>query len=174
MSGFDNSWMPFGNDEHSDPRSLAPSWPTPHTRVAEMVSLGRIVSSDVVLDLGSGSGSVLIALAQATGCRCVGVEIDETLIESSRRDAEEKGLGDRVTILKQDIMEYDKLGEYTVVVMFLQPWSLAMLGPRLVKAVEGGTRVMSYWWELQDQPKRFRAKTGDTNNLYLYEKEPKS
>lgn len=137
-----------------------------------MIALGRIGPNDVVLDLGSGNGSVLIALAQQTGCKCVGVEIDEGLIDESRRDAEEKGVAERVTILKQDIMEYDKLGDFTVVVMFLQPWSLAMLGPRLSKAVGGGSRVMSYWWELQDMPKAFRSKTGGTNNLYLYEKEP--
>lgn len=185
---FDTSWMPFPCAAGADLRSVAPFTVTPRSRALEVCTLARIISSDLVVDLGSGDGSLLFAVAEATGAMCTGVELDPLLVDSSRELM--KGLPSylaaaaaaaaipqavgayssppQVNILMEDLME-TALAQYGVIIVFLTPWGLARLGPKLRDCCERGARICSYMFPLLDMPKRLESSTGVMNNLYLYE-----
>jgi predicted RNA methylase len=50
--------------------------PTPSAVVDAMLKLARVTASDVVYDLGSGDGRILIAAAKMYGAHGVGIDID--------------------------------------------------------------------------------------------------
>ena len=68
----------------------------------ELAALCRIARDSCVLDAGCGVGMTPCYLAQAVGCRVVGVDISERMIAWARRRAQRARLGDRVTFAVAD------------------------------------------------------------------------
>ncbi|MCB0882007.1 MAG: methyltransferase domain-containing protein [Thermoleophilia bacterium] len=58
-----------------------------------------------VLDLGSGSGGPAVYIADRTGCRLTGLEVNEVGVEVSRSVAQKAGLEDRVDFVLADGMD---------------------------------------------------------------------
>lgn len=59
-----------------------------------------------VLDVGAGSGAVALALAtRMSGCRIVGLEIDERMAELARHNARLNGLEGRIRFVAGDLLE---------------------------------------------------------------------
>src|SRR5918998_1223319 len=79
-----------------------PFVPTPQVVVDEMLRLAGVTSKDVVYDLGSGDGRIVITAARKFGARAVGVELDNHLIYQSEESARQANLGERVKFLQQD------------------------------------------------------------------------
>ena len=71
--------------------------PTTPDRVLAAGRLAGISPPDLVLDLGSGNGTVLCTLADAFGCRGLGIEHRPASVDAARALARERGLEDRVT-----------------------------------------------------------------------------
>jgi SAM-dependent methyltransferase len=71
--------------------SLAPYAPTVAPRRMLALRAARVTSSDVVYDLGSGKGDVLLDAARTFGCRCVGLEWRHALVEEARARARKAG-----------------------------------------------------------------------------------
>lgn len=69
-----------------------------------------------VLDVGTGSGRLALALADEAG-RVVGIDVDARAIETARRLARERGLG-HVTFVEADAerIDYRPLGPFDLVV----------------------------------------------------------
>ena len=65
--------------------NLAPYIPTPMSLVNTMLEYATVQSSDVVYDLGSGDGRIVIAAAQKFGARGVGVEMVPELCRTAER-----------------------------------------------------------------------------------------
>src|SRR5690606_19466388 len=105
--------------QQSRPRgdSLAPFVPTPQDVVQRMLSLAGVKAGDVVYDLGSGDGRLVIAAAKL-GARGVGVDIDPQRIEESRANAKAAGVADQVEFRLQDALEAD-ISDATVVTLYL-------------------------------------------------------
>src|SRR5580658_5594634 len=82
------------------PENLAPSIPTPMTVVDRMLELGRVKANDVVYDLGSGDGRIVIAAAQKFGARAVGVEMLPDLCRAAQKRIHDLGLDDRASIVE--------------------------------------------------------------------------
>ena len=61
--------------------------PTPPDVVKRMLDLAAVKKDDVVYDLGSGDGRIVIAAAKSHGCKAVGVELDGDLVAKSRARA---------------------------------------------------------------------------------------
>ena len=78
-----------------------PFWGTPPAKVQVMLELAEVTEDDVVYDLGSGDGRIVIAAAERYGARGVGIEIDPGLVEKSRWNAREAGVADRVRFLRR-------------------------------------------------------------------------
>ena len=80
---------------------------TPEQVGLEMLKLAGVTKGDVVYDLGSGDGRLMIAAAREFGARGVGVEIEAHLVQDSRESALKTGVAGRARFLWQDIWEAD-------------------------------------------------------------------
>jgi SAM-dependent methyltransferase len=122
--------------------------PTPEDVVEVMLDLAGVTCSDVVYDLGSGDGRIVIAAARR-GARAVGVELDGNLIEQSTRTARQYDLGDRAAFVQADIFSID-LSIATVVAIYLLPSMNLRLRPKLLRELAPGARVVSHAFDMDD------------------------
>jgi len=114
------------------------------TRMLEMAEVGP---GDIVYDLGSGDGRIVIAAAQRYGAEGVGIEIDPYRVYQARENAERAGVSNRVTFREQDLFEAD-FSDATVVTLYLLPKVNRKLRPLLFDQLEPGTRVVSHNFDM--------------------------
>jgi SAM-dependent methyltransferase len=81
--------------------------PTLDPVVDLMLQTAAVTSSDVVYDLGSGDGRIVIAAAKKYGARGVGVELDPDLIKQATKNAQKAGVTDKVTFIQGDLFKAD-------------------------------------------------------------------
>jgi precorrin-6B methylase 2 len=121
--------------------------PTPHEIVAAMLRLARVGPGDVVYDLGSGDGRIVIAAVKEFGAaRGVGVELDATRVQEANESARRAGIADRVEFRREDLFETD-LHSATVVTLYLSPTINARLRPKFLAELPPGARVVSHVFE---------------------------
>jgi len=120
---------------------------TPHKVVKEMLKLAEVKKDDVVYDLGSGDGRVVIAAARDFGARGVGIELDKALVTESTTNAREAVVAERVKFLEEDFFVSD-LSTATVVTVYLLPELNIRLIPKFLKELKPGSRVVSHRWEM--------------------------
>lgn len=125
----------------------APYVPTPRHVVWRMLDLADVSEDDVVYDLGSGDGRIVLAAAQRFGARGVGIEIDPDLVQKARTKAEQLGVADRVTFRQGDLFETD-LSEATVVMLYLWPDMNNRLRSKLRSELDPGDRVVSHSFDI--------------------------
>ena len=121
--------------------------PSPQILVERMLDMATVTARDVVIDLGSGDGRMVIAAAKR-GARAVGVEYDATLVELSRRTAAAERVSDKATFVRADLFETD-LSKATVVTLFLRDDLNLKLRPKLF-GLQAGTRVVSNTFQMGD------------------------
>lgn len=121
---------------------------TPDNVVDAMLELAGVGPADRLLDLGSGDGRIPIVAARRWGTPGLGVEIDPTLVEQSRRHAQATGVAARVRFVEQDLFETD-LAQATVITMYLLPDVNMKLRPVLA-GLAPGVRIVSHDWDLED------------------------
>lgn len=121
--------------------------PTPDDVVREMLKQAQIKAGDVVYDLGSGDGRIVIAAVRDFGAqRGVGIDLDPIRTAEAIANARAAGVADRVTFLTQDLFESD-FSEASVVAVYLLPSILARLVPKL-RALKPGTRIVSHNYDM--------------------------
>lgn len=123
-------WAEFDNE--MDPSTLPV--------VRAMLRLARVQAGDVLYDLGSGDGRIVIAANKLHGARSVGIEFNRQMVLRSLSNAEKQGAV--VTILEGDVFQAD-FSDATVVTMFLWESVNIRLAPKLLK-LQPGTRVVSH------------------------------
>lgn len=131
------------------PGQQVPDVRTPLVVVNEMLRLADVTADDVVFDLGSGDGRVLIAAVRDRGARGVGLEIDPALVAQSTERARRLGLADRLTFRQQDLFEVD-LAPATVVTLYLSPDLNRRLRPKLLSELRPGARIVSHSFDMGD------------------------
>lgn len=114
-----------------------------------MLQGAHVTAEDVVYDLGSGEGDIVIEAAKKFGARGVGIELDPKLVETSRERAQKAGVADRVVFRVGDLFEAD-ITEATVVTLYLSPATNLRLAPKLVRELRPGTRVVSHRFAVGD------------------------
>lgn len=125
----------------------APWVPAPKEKVLKMLEMLKIKPGEVVYDLGSGDGRILIWAVQYFGARGVGIEIDPLRVFYSRLFVKIKGLPPQIKIIRQNLLEAD-LKEADVVTLFLLPKILEKLKGKLLKELKPGTRIACYRYPL--------------------------
>ena len=131
---------------------FSPFVPTEESDVARMLKLAGLREGDVVYDLGSGDGRIVLEAARMhPGVRGRGIEIDEKLVQESRARAQAGGLGERVQILHQNAFDAE-LADATVITMWLWPELMQMLRPKILAQAKPGTRVITRMWDLGTWP----------------------
>lgn len=131
------------------PGSVAPDVRTPQVVVVEMLRLAQVTPSDVVYDLGSSDGRIVITAAQEFGARGLGLEIEPELVAEAERNARRAKVADRVRFVQQDIFEAD-LTEATVVTIYLSAEANARLRPKLLAQLKPGSRIVSHDFPMAD------------------------
>ena len=125
-----------------------PYVPTHESLVDEMLSMARVSGNDVLYDLGSGDGRIVITAAQKFGTRGVGYDLDPERVSEARQNARRAGVTDRVRFEQQDIFTA-KFTDATVVTMYLLPDVNMRLRPKLLE-LKPGTRIVSHNYDLGD------------------------
>ena len=133
---------------------------TPPDLVDAMLKGLAVQSSDIVYDLGSGDGRILITAAQKYGARGVGIEIDPALIKIAEENARKAGVGDKVRFMNADLFEAD-IHEATVVTLYLTEDLNIRLRPKLLKDLKPGTRIASHRFRMGDWQPEKAAAVGD-------------
>lgn len=151
--------------------SLAPFVPTPQDVVEKMLALARVGPQDVVYDLGSGDGRLVVTAAQKYGARGVGIDIDPARIAEGRERAKAAGVEARVEFRQQDAMETD-VSDATVVTLYLLSSSNVKLRPRLLSQLKPGARIVSHQFGMgdwtPDKVETFTDVNGTSRTLYLW------
>ena len=120
-----------------------PFVPTPMDVVDKMLELAEVKKGDVVYDLGSGDGRIVIRAAKKYGVRAVGVEMDRLLLDKARKDAKAAGVSHLVEFRAEDAMKVD-LTKATVVTLYMLPWFNEAMKPSFKKYLKPGARIVAH------------------------------
>jgi hypothetical protein len=126
-----------------------PYVPTPQAVVEKMLDMAQVKTGELVIDLGSGDGRIMITAAQRHGARGFGVEIDPRLVQRSNEEARRQGVADRVKFLRQDLFNTD-FHEANVLTLYLLPDVNMALRPKILAELNPGTRVVSHDYDMRD------------------------
>jgi SAM-dependent methyltransferase len=121
--------------------------PTPREVVTAMLQVAKVGRKDVLYDLGSGDGRIVIAAAKKYGVRGTGIDIDSTRIKESRRAARKAGVTSKVQFRQGDLFETD-LRDASVVTLYLLPTLNVRLRPKLYRELQPGSRVVSHAFDM--------------------------
>jgi uncharacterized protein (TIGR03000 family) len=138
------------------PEIVVPYVPTPDKVVAEMLKLANVKEGDVVYDLGSGDGRIVIAAVKEFGAkRGLGIDFNPERIKDARDNARKAGAeveqrvefkqGDVLTLTEKDFEGVD------VVTLYLLPEVNLKLMPVLQKGLKPGARVVSHDFDMGDE-----------------------
>ncbi len=154
-----------------DERSLAPYVASPEMIAEEMLRLAAVGKDDVVYDLGSGDGRIVIMAAQTHGARGIGVELDADLVRRSTENARRAGVSSLVEFRQQDVLTVD-LAPATVVTIYLSRDANLKLRPAIRTQLRPGARVVSHDFDMDDwRPDAVRQildESGIVRTLYLW------
>jgi len=140
--------------------------PTRHAVADAMLQLARVTADDVVYDLGSGDGRIVIIAAQKYGARGVGVEINPELVALARQNAHDAGVSDRVTFVEGDLFTAD-IAKATVVALYLTARMNARLEAKLKRELPPGARVVSHQFPIGTWPPDMQTRI-DFSELFLW------
>ena len=141
--------------------------PTPQPVVEAMLALAQVKPGDVVYDLGSGDGRVVITAAKKFGAEGVGIEIDPALVRQATANAAAAGVANRVRFVNQNLFEAD-LSKATVVTLYLLQSLNEQLRPKLVRELKPGARVVSHVFNMGPEWPAERIETIDRSRIFLW------
>jgi len=121
----------------------APWWRTNKKIARAMCQMAKVGKVDIVYDLGSGDGTVLIVAAKEFGAIGVGIEIDPLRYFISSMLLRSNRLSDKVRIIRRNFFDVN-ISEASVVFVYLVPKALNRLLPKFNKELKKGTRIVSY------------------------------
>lgn len=114
--------------------------PTPPALVEKMLDMANVGPRDLLVDLGSGDGVLVIAAAKR-GARARGIEYDARLVEFSKKRALAAGVNARTEFVRGDVFKAN-FSDATVVTTFLLPSMNLRLQPTFL-ALKPGTRIVA-------------------------------
>ncbi|HYC41984.1 MAG TPA: class I SAM-dependent methyltransferase [Noviherbaspirillum sp.] len=150
---------PFGLDVPYDP--------SPPDVVERMLALAAVGRDDLLYDLGSGDGRIVITAAQKYGVRGVGIDLDPRRVEEAKANAKRAGVEGRVTFRVGDMYTAD-FSDATVVTLFLWPHVNRKLRPILWRQLKVGTRVVSHLWDMGPEWPPERSETVRDRKIHLW------
>ena len=150
------------------PSGLVIGFQASPTAVAEAIlELAAVRAGDVVYDLGSGDGRIVILAAQKYGARGVGIELQPGLVEVSRQAALQAGVADKVAFRQEDLFHAD-ISDATVVILWLRPSANDQLEAKLRRELRPGTRIVSRWFGIGRWNPEVTVRAEDGKELMLW------
>lgn len=144
-----------------------PFVPTPQSVVKEMLQMAKAGPDDVLYDLGSGDGRIVIAAVRDFGVkRAVGIDLNPERVKEANDNARHADVTDKVEFLEANIFEHD-FSEATVVTMYLLTQVNLKLRPRLLSELKPGTRIVSHQFNMGDwEPDETKTLSG--RDIYFW------
>jgi hypothetical protein len=125
---------------------LGAGWePTSRRKVRKMLEMSGAGPSDIIYDLGSGDGRIVVEAARGFHARAVGVEADPFRVLFSELMISLLHLEGQAKIIWGNFFRVD-LSEATIVTTFLSQGTNRKLESKLMAELRPGTRVVSYEW----------------------------
>jgi protein-L-isoaspartate O-methyltransferase len=160
----------FGN-----PEVLAPDFPTPQVVIEKMLQLAQLKPGEMVYDLGSGEGHIVITAAREFKAKAVGIELSPELCKLATMHIKALRLEDQVKIIHANLLKVD-LSPADVVTIYLLTASNELLRPNLERDLRPGARVVSHDYQIRGWKPVAVEKVsaeGRSRTIYLYEIGPK-
>ena len=126
---------------------IAPFVPSPNIVVEYMLKLSGLKAGEVLFDMGSGDGRIVIMAAKTFGARGVGIELREDLAKKALANIHENGVEDRVTIVNGDMFNVN-LTSADVVYLYLTTSANEKIRPKLDTDLKKGSRIVSHDYEI--------------------------
>jgi ribosomal protein L11 methylase PrmA len=163
--------LAFAQGTTDAPKLDVPYVPTPQPVVDKMLELANVTEKDVLYDLGSGDGRIVVTAAKEHGARGVGYDINPVRIKEAKENAKQAGVTDKVEFRTGDLFDAD-LSKATVVTLYLLPDVNRKLRPQLWKQLDVGTRVVSHDFDMGPEwpPEKVEKVGGKT--LYYWTIKP--
>ena len=120
----------------------APWVPTPYKIIRKMLVLADVKPRDIVYDLGSGDGRVIIEAARSFGAKAVGIEIDPLRFLWTKAKIFFLGLSNKVDVLFGNFFKIN-ISDANIVTIYLLPDTNVKLIDKFVKELRPGTRIVS-------------------------------
>jgi len=171
-SGANNrEWTLRADEPNRDPTYISPFVPTPYEVVDRMLEVAEVKEGDVLYDLGSGDGRIVIAAVRKYGAKAVGFEINPGLVKESRANIKAAGLEHLAEIREEDVLSVD-LSPASVVTMYLYPRANLRLRPVIRRQLKTGSRVVSHDFGMgdwkPDRVERVKDSAGHVRTIYLW------
>jgi len=154
--------------------SLAPFVSLSMDNLRGMLKLAGVRADDVVYDLGSGDGRIVIAAVRDFKAkRAVGIELRDDLANKARIEIRKHNLEGRVEVIHGDALKVN-VSEADVVTLYLTSKGNEMLRPKLEKELKPGARVVSLdykipgWKPIKVDGPRYRKL--QFRKIYLYQR----
>jgi ribosomal protein L11 methylase PrmA len=162
-----------GSHGRTDVVDLAPYVETPISVVDKMLEMANLDKDDVLVDIGSGDGRIVIAAAKKYGTRSVGLELNPQLIQKSTSNAKEAGVDHLVEFRMEDATKAN-LSEATVVTMYLLIESNELMRPHLERQLKIGAYVLTHNYAIERWENKLvdyvsiKAEDEKEHSIYLY------
>ncbi len=138
--------------------------PTSRKLVKQMLNMAEVGPDDIVYDLGSGDGRIVIDAVKKYNAKAVGLEADPSRVFWSRLVITLSGIGKRAKIVWGNFFNQN-INEATVVTLFLSDTANQKLKSKFLEELEPGTRIVSYVWKFRGwEP----VEADETEEIYLY------
>lgn len=119
-----------------------PFVPSDELIVESMLDLAGVTSHDLLYDLGSGDGRILVSAAMGRDAQGVGVDMDPQRLDEGREFAASMGMDHLVEFVEDDFFNAD-ISRATVVTLYLLQSINLLLRPKLLTELKPGTRIVS-------------------------------
>jgi len=140
---------------------------SPPEVVKKMLEMAQAQESDVLYDLGSGDGRILITAVQQFGVKeVVGVEDREDLVKTARDEIRKAGLEGQAKVVHGDLFQAP-IDAASVVTLFLTTSANERLRPKLERELKDGVRVVSHDYEITGW-KPIKVENLGQHTIYLY------
>jgi len=153
-------------------RDIVPYVPTPRIIIRQMVNMAEIKSGEKIVDLGSGTGRIIIEVAKKHKKNLViGVEKSFTLRTVTKlRLLFHPMLRTRIQVINHDFFNLE-LQSFNVVFCFLTPEAMRILTPKF-KQLRKNSRLISYMFHLEEYQGFTETMEHVTtkDSIYLYKK----
>ena len=142
--------------------------PSAQPTVERLVKLARIQDNDVVVDLGSGDGRIVLTAARDNPkVRGWGVDINENLVRQSNEQAKKQGVSDRIQFFHRNVFDAD-IRDVTVINMWLFPELMRLLRPKILAEARPGTRVLTHLFDMGSwQADEWDKEAGSSVGLWI-------
>ena len=142
----------------------APWVPTQMGNVRKMLSIAEVKPGDIVYDLGSGDGRIIITAAKEFHARSVGVEVNPLWVLWTRWRIRKLKLNERVGVVWGYFFSKD-LSKVDVVTLYLLQKTNDKLKQKLEKELKPGSRIVSHIFTFKDWKP---VNTDSKAQIYLY------